>query len=219
MPHERDEAKARERILDAADRLLARFGYRKMTVDDVAVEAGIGKGTVYLSFPSKEEVALGCIDRMVDGLLDRLRAIAAGRRPAASRLRDMLRERVLARFDYARAHAASLDALLAQVRPALLARRAGYFSAEAGVIEGVLARARREGELASADPKRDAEALVTATNALLPYSLSPRELGNRAELDRRAAAVADLLIRGLELPRARAERRAHARTPSSRRTR
>src|SRR5437763_1237801 len=43
------------RILDAADRLLARYGYQKMTVDDLAREAGIGKGTVYLSFPGKSE--------------------------------------------------------------------------------------------------------------------------------------------------------------------
>lgn len=40
----------RDRILDAAERLLGRFGYRKMTVEDIAVEARIGNGTVYLSF-------------------------------------------------------------------------------------------------------------------------------------------------------------------------
>ena len=45
-------------ILDAADRLLARYGYRKMTIDDVAKEVGIGKGTIYLHFKSKEEIAL-----------------------------------------------------------------------------------------------------------------------------------------------------------------
>ena len=31
-------------ILDAADRLLARYGYRKMTMDDLAREVGIGQG-------------------------------------------------------------------------------------------------------------------------------------------------------------------------------
>ena len=83
---------ARDRILDAADRLLARFGYRKMTVDDLAHEAGIGKGTVYLFFRTKEEVALCCIDRMVDRLLERLEAIGAGRGSVEHRLRQMLLE-------------------------------------------------------------------------------------------------------------------------------
>lgn len=53
----------REAILDAVDRRLARFGYKKMTVEGLAEEAGIGKGTVYLHFPSKEEAVLSHVDR------------------------------------------------------------------------------------------------------------------------------------------------------------
>jgi AcrR family transcriptional regulator len=197
----------RDRILDAADRLLARFGYRKMTVDDIAAEAGIGKGTIYLSFPSKEEVALSCIDRMVDALLGRLEAIAAEPRPVAARVRDMLVARVLHRFDYARAHAASIDALLAGARPALLARRARHFAAEARIFAAVLRDAGR--------PEEAAEALVTATNALLPYSLSPRELGNRAGVERRTLAVAHVLVHGLALEPRAARPRARTHTPRS----
>src|SRR6185437_8688573 len=92
------KSEVKDAILDAADRLLARFGYRKMTVEDLAREAGIGKGTVYRSFDSKQSVALGCIDRMVARLLERLRAIAAGPDSAAGRLRAMLVERVMHRF-------------------------------------------------------------------------------------------------------------------------
>jgi hypothetical protein len=39
--------------------------------------------------------------------------------------------------------------------------------------------------------------LLEATNSLLPYSLSPQELGDPAEVSRRASTVADLLVRGL----------------------
>jgi AcrR family transcriptional regulator len=204
----------RDRILDATDRLLARYGYRKMTVEDIAQEAGIGKGTVYLSFPAKEEIALCCIDRMVDRLLDRLRQIAAGPGTLEARLRSMLRERVLHRFDYAGDHAASIDAMLGAVRPALLARRARYFRAEGAVFEGLLAESR-DGLVAKASPAQDAESLVTATNALLPYSLSPRELGNRKDLEHRVDALADLLVRALR-PTGAGRRRRLGRSPSTR---
>ena len=204
---------ARTRILDAADRLLARYGFRKMTVDDIAREAGIGKGTVYLSFPSKEEVALSCIDRMVEALLARLAELAAGHGPAERRLRAMLRLRVLDRFDYARAHAASLDALLGGVRPALLARRRTHFAAEARAFADLLRAASARGELASGNPARDAESLVTATNALLPYSLSLEELGDREGVERRVALLSDLLILGLVVPRS------HGRTNHTRKRR
>lgn len=45
-----------ERILDAAAELLLRWGYRKITVEDIAREAGVGKGTVYLHWKTKQAV-------------------------------------------------------------------------------------------------------------------------------------------------------------------
>src|SRR5262249_59311547 len=113
----------RDAILDAAERLLARYGFKKTTIDDLAREAGIGKGRVYRQFPSKDEVALCTIDRIVERLLLRLRALAGSDEPVAQRLRDMLLTRVLFRFDSVKDYSQSLDDLLASLRPAYLARR------------------------------------------------------------------------------------------------
>ena len=44
------------RVLDAAGELLVALGYRKVTIADVADRAGVGKGTVYLHWPSKLEL-------------------------------------------------------------------------------------------------------------------------------------------------------------------
>ncbi len=61
---EPDERKLREeRILDAATALLVRFGYRKTTIDDVAREAGVGKGTIYLHWKDKNELFRAAIWR------------------------------------------------------------------------------------------------------------------------------------------------------------
>lgn len=43
-------------ILECAARLFARFGLRKTTIDDIARDAGLGKGTIYLYFESKEAI-------------------------------------------------------------------------------------------------------------------------------------------------------------------
>lgn len=50
---------------------------------------------------------------MVDGLLAELRRIAGGGGDPLERLRAMLIHRVRCRLDYARGHAASMDAMLA----------------------------------------------------------------------------------------------------------
>ena len=191
----------REAILDATDRLLGRLGYQKTTIDDLAREAGVARRTVYLHFPSKEEIFLCSIDRVVDRLLARLAEIAGSGGPPAERLRRMLLERVLYRFDSVQSYHGSLDELLAVLRPAYLRRRERYFRAEAEILAGVLAEGVRAGELQASDISGTSRALVTATNALIPSALSVAELGSRDSVAQEAARVADLVLRGLR-PRA-----------------
>ena len=193
----RDSATVKDSILDATDRLLARYGYRKMTVEDIALEAGIGKGTIYLHFNSKEEVVLSHIDRIVERLKQRLREIARSDATAAERLRLMLMTRVLFRFDSVQHYTQSLNDLLAALRPGLLARRAQYFEAEAEIFAEVLRAGREAGELSFDDERVTAHALLQATNGLLPYSLSASELGSRSEVSQRVAEVADLVLSGV----------------------
>ncbi len=45
-----------EQILDAADRQFTRFGYRRTAMEDIAAEAGVAKGTLYIYFDSKESL-------------------------------------------------------------------------------------------------------------------------------------------------------------------
>lgn len=187
----------KDAILDATDRLLARYGYRKMTVEDIAHEAGIGKGTIYLHFASKEEVVLSHVDRIVDRLKERLREIGSSAAPVPERLRQMLITRVMFRFDSIQHYTQSLNDLLAALRPGLLARRAMYFEAEALIFAEVLSNGRKSGEFEFADEYATAHAMLQATNGLLPYSLSTTELGERQEVEQRTADVADLILRGL----------------------
>jgi AcrR family transcriptional regulator len=187
----------RDLILDATDRLLARYGYRKMTMEDLAQEVGIGKGTIYLHFPGKEEVVLSHVDRIVERLKVELSKIAEGPGAPASRLRRMLVLRVMFRFDSVQHYTESLSDLLAALRPGLLARRRRHFEEEAEVLAEVLREGRREGDFEFRDAAAAARTLLTATNALLPYSLSARELGVRAELEAEASRVVEMLLSGL----------------------
>src|SRR5262245_2808670 len=112
MARPRLDDSTRDDVLDAVDRLLGRFGYSKMSIADVAHEAGIGKGTVYLFFLSKEDLVLSAIDRIAERLLAEARAIADGPGSVIARLRRCLLMRVLARFDGAQTHTPSLDQLV-----------------------------------------------------------------------------------------------------------
>jgi AcrR family transcriptional regulator len=52
-----------DRIMDAASELLLRWGYKRVTIDDVAEHAGIGKGTIYLHYRTREELFYSVIMR------------------------------------------------------------------------------------------------------------------------------------------------------------
>jgi AcrR family transcriptional regulator len=188
----------RDAILDATDRLLARYGYKKMTIDDLAEEVGIGKGSVYLHFESKEDIALSHIDRIIERLKKNLSAIAARRIPADERLKLMLVERVLFRFDSVQHYSQSLNDLLAYVRPRLLDRRKVYFEEEAKIFAGVLEEGRSDGVFRVENTLQTARNILIATNSLLPYSLSVDELGKRIELKRRTLEIAELIISGVK---------------------
>lgn len=61
------EAK-RHRILDAARRLLVRHGFQDLALDEVAREAGVAKGTLFLYFKSKEALFSSAFADLMDGL-------------------------------------------------------------------------------------------------------------------------------------------------------
>jgi len=191
----------RELILDAAAELLRQVGYKRMTIEDLAKHAGLGKGTVYLYFESKQEVALSFIDRQNARLQARLREVLRSHGSAGDRLRTMLVERVMFRFQCVQGHQEGIDDLLIGLRPQLFQRRTKYFTAEARIFAEVLIEGRTIGELRIEDPFRVAEAFLDATNSLLPHSLSPAQLGERTQLLERTTFLTDLLVRSVEAPR------------------
>lgn len=187
----------RDAILDATDRLLAHYGYKKMTIDDLAREVGIGKGSVYLHFESKEEIALSHIDRIIERLKASLHTTAISKASPEKKLRKMMVERVMMRFDSVQHYSQSLNELLAQLRPRLLERRKRYFEEEARIFGIVLAEGKAAGVFRVTDPVEAGLTVLDATNALLPYGLSAYELGERAVIEKKTNNVADLILKGL----------------------
>ena len=62
----------KQAICEAAMRVVARKGMTHVTVQDIADEAGVAKGTVYIYFGSREEILATTMDDAVDKLLAKL---------------------------------------------------------------------------------------------------------------------------------------------------
>ncbi|MBT2224887.1 TetR/AcrR family transcriptional regulator [Nonomuraea sp. NEAU-A123] len=83
------------RILDVAADLLLRHGYRRVTIDDVAAGADIGKGTVYLHWKTREQLFGAVFAREVLYAMDELRQ-ALRKDPRTCLLRNFARVYFLA---------------------------------------------------------------------------------------------------------------------------
>lgn len=87
-------ADRQERLLDVFARLVVRYGYDKTSVEDIAREAGVSKGAVYLHWRSKEALFDATLvreaQRQLDDLLARVEADPEGGTLAAIYLHGML---------------------------------------------------------------------------------------------------------------------------------
>ena len=65
-PSQEERSKRQERanrILDAASELIQRWGYRKTTIDDIAKQASVAKGTIYLHWKTREDLFIALFQR------------------------------------------------------------------------------------------------------------------------------------------------------------
>jgi len=67
MTQHQDRDTRREQILEAALKLFISKGYENSTVDEIANEAGLSKGSIYWYFKSKLEILFELTDRFVAG--------------------------------------------------------------------------------------------------------------------------------------------------------
>jgi AcrR family transcriptional regulator len=138
IPKRADAVRNRERVVAAAAAVFAERGI-EASVPEVAARAGVGKATVYRSFPTKEHlIAAVLIDRMDDferrahELLDQPDAWAALRELFSEKAAEHCADRIMA------------SALQAGVAPDLLAdgRRRLW-----AAVEALMDRAKEQGRM------------------------------------------------------------------------
>jgi AcrR family transcriptional regulator len=84
-----------QRVLDATAALIMRYGYRQTTINDIARESGIGKGTLYLHWKSRDELFAALIMREKIAMAEDIqRRITSD--PEGASLRGLLKQAALA---------------------------------------------------------------------------------------------------------------------------
>ena len=187
-------------IADAALALFSERGFAATRLEDVAGRAGVSKGTLYLYFPTKEDLFRAVLRQ---GLLPNLEAMEQTVAVDQGSTPDLLR-RIAAHMLQV------LDTNLTAI-PKLVLAESGNFPAIAkmyadevvtraiALLTGILRRGIERGELRSVDPQ---SAIPSFVAPFLMMALWKHSLGQHTDIPMDPKAVlethVDLLLRGLE---------------------
>ena len=80
----------RTEILDAAYRVFAERGFEQATMADIAAVAGVAKGTLYLYYPSKQDIYGAALWQSVADVHARTKAALAGGRTAGEKIQAFI---------------------------------------------------------------------------------------------------------------------------------
>lgn len=185
----------REHILEVADRLLRHYGPQKTTMADVAREANIGVGSVYLEFPSKDALVRELSKKHHRGILESMRFAAeeAATRSSADRLVRVLEARAVGFLALVEAGAHACDLLHCSSEAVQEAQRA-YHQEECAILEQVLRDGARNGEFDIPDLATTLRTLVLAYAAFAPpwiFKIDQKRFGSDI------SAMHNLILNGL----------------------
>ncbi|MEU7811322.1 TetR/AcrR family transcriptional regulator [Pseudonocardia sp. NPDC049154] len=189
-PFRADDGRWQE-LLEIAARIFARKGYRSTTLQDIADEFGVLKGSLYHYIRSKDELLFEVVRSVYGAGLANLRALAAADLDPVERLRAVIRGHVLYLTDNLVGTTVLLhefDQLSEEHRARLPIRE--YQAVVADLVAGAQTDPRVKPDL---DPQLTALAVLGAANWVYRWyrsdgKRSPEEIGE---------AYADLLVDGM----------------------
>jgi AcrR family transcriptional regulator len=100
----------RQKLFEAAVDLIAERGYTSTTVDDIALRAGVAKGTVYYNFPSKPALFEELLRHGIGLLTEQYRAAIRGLPP-----REAIGALIRTELEYIQRYRAFAQLLLAEM--------------------------------------------------------------------------------------------------------
>jgi TetR/AcrR family fatty acid metabolism transcriptional regulator len=198
---ERANENKRERILDAAVKVFAAEGFYAAKVSQIAAEAGVADGTIYLYFKSKDELLINLFEDRMERVLETLRAALAGSGPSAV---DRLRRVIELHLDLIEQNPAMGEVITVELRQSAKFIREydnPKFAEFLRLIAGAIADGQARGELrAELDPQLTARALFGALDEIALSWIVRAEGKARGNLQHAARQLGTLFLDGLRAP-------------------
>jgi TetR/AcrR family fatty acid metabolism transcriptional regulator len=182
----------KQTICDAAMRVVARKGIRSVTVQDIADEAGVAKGTIYIYFQSRDEILARTMDGATEQLLEKLAAACQSCRS----FRDLLERRVRTQLQHFEENRDFFRMYLAMAEPLgeKRLRKHATYQTYLAQLEQLLRGAVERKEIRDVRVDRMAVAISSVVRDIVLHRIIERE---PPPLDEDVSFAVDFIMRGI----------------------
>lgn len=187
----------RERILDAMQELMSASQAQAISVSDIAQKAGIGKGSIYYYFSSKNDIIDAVIERSYSRVLDAGRELAAAAhldafqkmeiiyRACLDSSSELRRQEAIGTFneqqESAFIHQKFARVIITKLKP---------------ILAGIIRQGMAEGAIRCEYPEETAQIVLTVLTILLDNHLIPAQ---PEEIERLLAAFSQMQEKGMDI--------------------
>lgn len=184
-----------QRILDAAKTLFSRYGLKKTSIEEIAQHAGLGKGTVYLYFKSKDEIFSVLATRLTQEFEDALQDAIRVPQSPTGKLKAFIEVRVGYWDRMFRENGATAQTILeSEASPIVDELRKQYSTGHIRIISEILEEGLKIGEFSFDNSQFTALAIYHILISLTrPWTVDVADMSAEEKID----ACVSLLFKGV----------------------
>ena len=184
----------RDIILKVAQNLFARYGLKKTTVDEIARDARVSKGTIYHYFKSKEDIFSAVVERESKILKDKIKEAIEKEDPPQKKLRAFVLTKIHYMRELVNLYNVTKD-IVTEVLPQLETARKSYFDDEMKIVKEILTEGVEKRIFTIKKIDLTALAMISALKGLeYPWVMHGKSIDIEESID----ALLEILFKGIQ---------------------
>lgn len=188
-----DKDEVKETIVNVARHIFSRFGFRKTTMDEIALATRKGKSSIYYYFESKEEIFQAVVEKEASLLKTELHEAISQTEDPVEKLKTYILVRMRALSKLANFYDALKNDYLSHLEFVNVIRKK-YDDDEIAIVESILCKGIENGEFVIDSPHLASIAIVTAMKGLeIPILVE----AHNDDVEKRIDNLVNILFYGL----------------------
>lgn len=192
---ERERDRRRQQIMIAAKRVFYRKGFAKVTMEDIAKEAELSPGTLYLYFKSKDELCASLSLRILQYLNIKLRHVSTEKELDGQQKLDALKKAIIDVYEFDPLILINLfrlqsSAILKNLSPELFADIKEFFSSSLSAMSDIFKEGINHGVIIDKKPEALADLLWALFSGIVLWGESKKIMDNNEDYLKQALETA-----------------------------